>query len=116
MMGVHQPQEQLFSYRVNLEHRMRPDHPLRRVAQVIDFTFVRVEVARFYGKNGNEGVDPIILVKLMFLLFWDDVPSGTRTVGTFARAPGLPLVPGLRPRRADPQPQRALQGSPPLGA
>ena len=75
MMGIHQPQEALFSYRVNLDHRVRKDHPLRRVAQVIDFTFVRAEVAQFYGKNGNEGVDPIILVKLMFLLFFDDVPS-----------------------------------------
>src|SRR5262245_22676486 len=75
MMGIHQPQEALFSYRVNLEQRVRPDHPLRRVLQVIDFTFVRAEVAQFYGKKGNEGVDPIILVKLMFLLLFDNVPS-----------------------------------------
>ncbi len=75
MMGIHQPQEELFSYRVNLDHRVRKDHPLRRVAAVIDFTFVRAEVARFYGCNGNEGVDPVILAKLMFLLFFDDVPS-----------------------------------------
>lgn len=75
MMGLHQAQPEFFSYRVNLEHRVRRDHPLRRVAQVIDFTFVRAEVARFYGKNGNEGVDPIILAKLMFLLFFDDVPG-----------------------------------------
>ena len=74
-MGIHQPQEQLFSYRVNLDQRIRPDHPLRRVAQAVDFTFVRAEVARFYGQNGNEGVDPVILAKLMFLLFFDDVPS-----------------------------------------
>ncbi len=46
MMGIHQPQEQLFSYRVNLAHRIRADHPLRRVATLIDFTFVRAEVAR----------------------------------------------------------------------
>jgi len=74
-MGIHQPQEELFSYRVNLDHRVRKDHPLRRVAAVIDFTFVRAEVARFYGRNGNEGVDPVILAKLMFLLFFDEVPS-----------------------------------------
>ena len=58
MMGLHQPQEALFSYRINLDHRLRPDPPLRRVAQVIDFTFVRAEVAQFYGPNGNEGVGP----------------------------------------------------------
>ena len=75
MMGLHQAQEALFSYRINLDHRLRPDHPLRRVAQVLDFTFVRAEVAQFYGRNGHEGVDPIILAKLMFLLFFDDVPS-----------------------------------------
>ena len=81
MMGIHQPQEALFSYRIHLEHRLRPDHPLRRVAQVIDFTFVRAEVAQFYGHNGNEGVDPIILAKLMFLLFFDDVPSERELLG-----------------------------------
>ena len=75
MMGIHQPQEALFSYRINLDHRVRQDHPLRRVAAVLDFTFVRAEVAQFYGRNGNEGVDPILLAKLMFLLFFDDVPS-----------------------------------------
>jgi hypothetical protein len=43
MMGIHQPQPELFSYQVNLEKRVRPDHPLRRVAQAVDFTFVRAE-------------------------------------------------------------------------
>ena len=52
-----------------------PASPPGRLAQVIGFTFVRAEVARCYGHNGNEGVDPIILAKLMFLLFFDDVPS-----------------------------------------
>jgi transposase len=75
MMGVHQSQVELFSYRVNLEHRVRRDHPLRRVAAVVDFTFVRAEVARFYGQNGNVGIDPVVLLKLMFLLFFDNVPS-----------------------------------------
>ncbi len=75
MMGIHQHQAELFNYRVNLEQRVRKDHPLRRVAEAIDFTFVRAEVAQFYGHNGNEGIDPVILVKLMFLLFFDDVPS-----------------------------------------
>jgi transposase len=75
MMGIHQPQDQLFSYSVNLDHRIRKDHPLRRAASALDFTFVRAEVARCYGRNGNEGVDPVILAKLMFLLFFDDVPS-----------------------------------------
>jgi transposase len=75
MMGVHQPQSELFSYQVNLEKRIRADHPLRQVAALIDFSFVRAEVAEAYGHNGHVSVDPVILLKLMFLLFWDDIPS-----------------------------------------
>jgi len=75
MMGIHQPQPELFSYQVNLEKRVRLDHPLRRVAQAVDFTFVRAEVAGLYGENGHESVDPVILLKMMFLLFYDNVPS-----------------------------------------
>lgn len=75
MMGVHQPQEELFSYQVNLEKRVRADHPLRQVAALIDFSFVRAEVAASYGHNGHVSIDPVILLKMMFLLFWDDVPS-----------------------------------------
>ena len=75
MMGVHQPQPELFSYQVNLERRVRPDHPLRQVAKAVDFNFVRAEVAALYGRNGNESVDPAILMKMMFLLFYDNVAS-----------------------------------------
>src|ERR1700679_2684097 len=75
MMGIHQPQPELFSYQVNLEKRVRVDHPLRRVAQAVDFAFVRAEVAGLYGDNGHESVDPVILLKMMFLLFYDNVPS-----------------------------------------
>src|SRR2546426_412527 len=75
MMGIHQAQAELFSYQVNLEKRIRPDHPLRRIAQAVDFTLVRAEVAAVYGHNGNESVDPAILLKMMFLLFYDNVAS-----------------------------------------
>lgn len=75
MMGVHQPQVELFSYKVNLEKRVRVDHPLRRVAAEIDFTFVRAEVASAYGHNGHVSIDPAVLLKMMFLLFFDDVSS-----------------------------------------
>ena len=75
MMGVHQPQPELFSYQVNLERRVRADHPLRQVAKAVDFTFVRAEVAARYGRNGNESVDPVVLIKMMFLLFYDNVAS-----------------------------------------
>jgi len=75
MMGTHQPQNELFSYRVNLEQRVRGDHPLRRIQTVLDLSFVRPAVQKFYGHNGHVGTDPVILVKMMLLLFLDNVPS-----------------------------------------
>jgi transposase len=75
MMGVHSGQKDLFSYGVDLDRRVRTDHPLRRVVGAVDFTFVRQEAARFYGYNGNVSVDPAIVMKLMFLLFFDDLKS-----------------------------------------
>lgn len=38
MMGQQKSERELFSYAVNLEKRVRSDHPLRRVAAAIDFS------------------------------------------------------------------------------
>lgn len=75
MMGEQQTQKELFSYRVDLDKRVRASNPLRQVCEAIDFTFVRDEVKGFYGANGNESVDPVVILKMMFLLFYDDVSS-----------------------------------------
>jgi len=68
-------QPKLFYGGINLESRVGPDHPLRRVAETVDFSFVRQEVATCYGVNGNVSVDPTIILKLMFLLFYENVKS-----------------------------------------
>jgi len=75
MMGLKEDQKELFSYSVDLDKRVRVDNPLRQIRESIDFTFVRQEVKEFYGYNGNESVDPAVIVKMMFLLFFDNVPS-----------------------------------------
>src|SRR5437879_8466299 len=52
--------------------------PTRRSSDLkatIDFGFVREEVARCYGKKGNESVAPEVILKMMFLLFFDDIKS-----------------------------------------
>ena len=72
-MGLHTPQKELFSYGVDLDRRVHADHPLRRVAAMVDFTFAREAVRHTYGANGNESVDPAVLLKLMFLLFHENV-------------------------------------------
>jgi transposase len=77
MMGLTNASNQhdLFVPGINLDLRVRSDHPLRNIAQALDLGFVRDEVARFYGRNGNPSVDPEVLVKMLLLLFLDDVSS-----------------------------------------
>src|SRR6266481_1068681 len=75
MMGEQKSEPELFNYAVNLEKRVRANHPLHAVKAAIDFGFVREEVAHCYGKKGNESVPPEVIMKMMFLLFFDDIKS-----------------------------------------
>jgi transposase len=63
---------------------VRGDHPLRRIAAQIDFAFIRDEVGDCYGGNGNVSVDPAIILKMMFLLFYDDIASERELMGIIA--------------------------------
>lgn len=48
MMGRHaQSQNNLFHYGVNLDQRIRSNHPLRKVNELIDFDFAYAEVKNF---------------------------------------------------------------------
>jgi transposase len=76
MMGYQEPsQEHLFIYGINLENRVRKDHPLRRVKEYIDFDFIYREVEDTYGTNGNVSVPPPVILKLMVLLMLYNVRS-----------------------------------------
>ena len=75
MMGIRQEQKDLFSYNIDLDKRIRKENPLRKISEQIDFTFVREDVAGHYGYNGNVSEDPAVILKMMFLLFFDDISS-----------------------------------------
>lgn len=76
MMGPKQGTDpQLFYTNFNLEQRIHPDHPLRAIRAAIDFEFVRPLVKELYGRRGNPSVDPTVVLKMMFLLFFEQVPS-----------------------------------------
>ena len=76
MMGSEKRGEgKLFYYGFSLEKRVPRNHILRRVSKAVDFGFVRRCVADCYGYNGHESEDPIVIMKLMFLLFFEDVKS-----------------------------------------
>lgn len=76
MMGKQsEPQPALFHYGLNLEQRVRKNHPLRQVAALIDFDFAYAEVEEFYGAVGHESTPPPVILKLLFLLTHYNVRS-----------------------------------------
>ena len=76
MIGpIQQSEAKLFHYGINLEKRVRSTNPLRAIKAAVDFGFVRERVGVFYGRDGHESEDPIVIAKLMLLLFLDNVGS-----------------------------------------
>ena len=47
------PQGKLFYTNLNLDKRIRPSHPRRRISHLIDFDFIYQDVAATHGANGN---------------------------------------------------------------
>jgi transposase len=77
MMGTldsHQEQS-LISYHINLERRVRPDHPLRQLHAALDLSFVVPALKSLYGRSGHVSLDPRVILKRMWLLFYYDIPS-----------------------------------------
>jgi transposase len=77
MMGTlpAETEQPLFSYCVQLERRIHAGHPLRRLRKVLDLSFVAPAVQHCYGKSGNVSVDPQVIMKMMLLLFYYNIPS-----------------------------------------
>lgn len=76
MMGRQSlPQSKLFYTTVSLDKRVRKDHPLRKIADVVDFDFIYGEVEDRYGINGNVSVAPPVILKIMLLLILYNVRS-----------------------------------------
>jgi len=83
MMGVQQPpQSSLFYTGINIEKRIRSNHPLRKVNELIDFDFAYNEVKDLYGSNGNVSVPPPVILKLMLLLVFYNVRSERELIDT----------------------------------
>lgn len=77
MMGTQSNHRQpaLFAYRIDLERRVPPEHLLRRVAAVLDLSFVIPTVRHCYGRSGHVSLDPQVILKLVLLLFLYNLQS-----------------------------------------
>lgn len=79
MMGKQkQTEPKLFYHGVSLSRRVPDDHPLRKIDELVDFDFIRSRVVDLYGSVGNPSVDPAVILRLMFLTYYENVKSERR--------------------------------------
>ena len=91
MMSQQAKQTRWWSEPVNVFARIPEDHILRRLNASLDLDLIREEVASKYGRNGQVSVDPVVLMKMMLLLFLDDVtrvPPATKVTDATIFTPG----------------------------
>jgi len=77
MMGQKIFQEKFF-YDFHLSQRVPEDHILRRLAEVLDLSFVRKLTAQFYSHTGQPSIDPTVLFKMMLLGYLYGITSERR--------------------------------------
>lgn len=65
-------------HELNLEERVPHDHLLRRIAEVVDVSFVRLLTARFYSHTGQPGIDPEVLFKMALVGYLYGITSERR--------------------------------------
>lgn len=76
MMGKqNQSQPKLFYHGVSIGRKIPKDHPLRKIEELVDFGFIRPKVENLYGTTGKPSVDPVVILKLIFLTFYENVKS-----------------------------------------
>ena len=67
MMGrLNHDQQQLF-YSFRLDDAVPDDHPVRKIAAVLDLSWVHSELAPFYPKLGRPSIDPELMIRMLII-------------------------------------------------
>jgi len=83
MMGTKTYEEKMF-YNFSLSKRIPADHVLRKVAEVLDLSFVRDMVAKTYSHTGQPSIDPEVIFKMMLIGYLYGITSERRLADDIA--------------------------------
>ena len=81
MQGRKTYQEKLFSS-FQLSDRVPDDNFYRKLKQTLDLSFVYACTARYYGREGQESIDPVVFFKLMLVGYFENLGSDRRIIQT----------------------------------
>ena len=74
LQGSKSLEGQLF-YQVSLEQLVPSDHLVRRLAEVLDISWIRKATLAAYSHTGRPSVDPVVIAKMMLLGFLYNISS-----------------------------------------
>ena len=67
MMGrLNREQKQLF-YEFRLDEAVPEDHLVRRIAGVLDLSWVHTELAPYYSLTGRPSIDPVLMIRMLIV-------------------------------------------------
>jgi len=79
MQGKKQYQEKLFT-NFQLSDRVPTDNMYRKLKEVLDLRFLYAATAKYYGKDGQKSIDPVVFFKLLLVGYLENQPSDRRIV------------------------------------
>jgi transposase len=83
MQGKKHYQEKLFT-NFQLSDRVPADNIYRRLKEVLDLQFLYAATSKYYGKDGQKSIDPVVFFKLLLVGYLENQPSDRRIVNIAA--------------------------------
>jgi transposase len=81
MQGKKQYQEKLF-INFQLSDHVPEDNFYRRLNKAVNFNFLYKSTAKYYGKEGQKSIDPIVFMKLILVGYLENLNSDRRIINT----------------------------------
>ncbi len=81
MMGIKNTSERTQIELVSLEDLVPSDHLVRKLDAAMDFSFIYDVVKDLYKPYGRESIDPVVLVKIIFIQYVFGISSMRKTIG-----------------------------------
>src|SRR5580693_1560639 len=79
MQGKKHYQEKLFT-NFQLSDRVPAENIYRKLKETLDLKFLHAATAKYYGKDGQKSIDPIVFFKLLLVGYLENQPSDRRIV------------------------------------
>ncbi|QKJ32153.1 IS1182 family transposase [Mucilaginibacter mali] len=83
MQGKKHYQEKFFT-NFQLSDRVPADNIYRKLKDILDLRFLYEATAKYYGKDGQKSIDPVVFFKLLLVGYLENQPSDRRIVNMAA--------------------------------